>query len=337
MDQNIPNASKPTLKPQEKKNITKNILKGIFMKRESILVLIVLIVVLAISIARPTTFFTSENMFNILKQVSLITIVAVGQTFVMVSGGIDLSIGFALGLSGIIMAKSFALGVNPYISILAGISTGVLIGVLNGLIITRLKLPPFIVTLGMANIAMGFIYVITRGFSIPVDIPLVTALGNGYFGSVPIMAIVMISIVIIGAYILTSTTFGSRVRAIGGNEVAASLSGINVKKYKVGVYALAGLCSGIAGIMMVGRLNAGNPNSGVHFDLDSIAAAIVGGTALAGGVGTVFGTFLGALLLGIIRNGLVLLNISMYWQTVVAGTIIILVCALDYMGQAKKH
>lgn len=336
MDTSLPNSGKQPASIHNKENMLVNIFKGILMKRESVLFLTLLIIVTALSIARPDTFFTTENMFNILKQVSLVTIIAVGQTFIMTSGGIDLSVGFSLGLSGIIMAKLFSLGVDPFFAILAGVLTGVMIGFLNGLIITKLKLPPFIVTLGMANIAMGFVYVITRGFSISVDNSLIRALGNGYLGPVPIMSIVMLSIVLIGIYLLNSTTFGSRVRAIGGNEVAASLSGINVNKHKIYVYSLAGLFSGIAGIIMVGRLNAGNPNSGVNFDMDSIAATIVGGTSLAGGVGTVFGTLLGALLLGVIRNGLVLLNISMYWQTVVAGTIIILVCALDYMTHSKR-
>lgn len=331
-----PNISEQTLKAYKNGNLPKKIIAGILMKRESVLFGLLLIIFIIMSIARPSTFFTAENMFNILKQVSLVTIIAVGQTFIMISGGIDLSVGYALGLSGIIMAKLFSLGVNPYVAILAGILTGVLVGLINGLLITRLNLPPFIVTLGMANIAMGVIYVITRGFSISVSDPLVRALGNGYFGPIPIMSIIMIAIVILGVYMLTSTTFGSKVRAIGGNELAASLSGINVKKYKVFVYSLAGLFSGIAGIIMVGRLNAGNPNSGMNFDMDSIAATIVGGTSLAGGVGTVFGTLLGALLLGVIRNSLVLLNISMYWQTVVAGVIIILVVALDYLAHSKR-
>lgn len=325
-----------SVKTHEDEKLSKNALISIFKKRESALFGLLVLIFIIMSALRPSTFFTGENLFNILKQVSMVTIIAVGQSFIMISGGIDLSVGFSLGLSGIIMAKLFSMGIDPYLAILIGILTGVLIGFLNGLMITRLNLPPFIVTLGMANIARGFVYVITKGFSIAVDDPLVIALGNGYFGPVPIMSIVMIAIVILGAYLLKSTVFGSRVRAIGGNETAAALSGINIKRYKVYVYSLAGLFCGIAGIIMVGRLNAGNPNSGLNFDMDSIAATIVGGTSLAGGEGTVIGTLFGALLLGVIRNGLVLLNVSMYWQTVVAGVIIISVCALDYLAQSKR-
>jgi len=331
-----PNIIETSVKRKSIGEIANNILLSILMKRESGLFVLLIIITAFMSIVRPTTFFTGENIFNILKQVSLVTIIAVGQTFIMVSGGIDLSVGFSLGLSGIVMARFFTMGVNPYLAILLGILTGVVIGLINGLIITRLKLPPFIVTLGMANIARGFVYVITKGFSIIVDHPFVLGLGNGYIGPVPIMSLVMIAIVIVGAYILTSTVFGSRTRAIGGNEIAASLSGINVKNHKVYIYTMAGLFCSIAGIIMVGRLNAGNPNSGLNFDMDSIAATIVGGTSLAGGEGTIIGTLLGALLLGVIRNGLVLLNVSMYWQTVVAGVIIISVCALDYLAHSKR-
>lgn len=331
MDSNI------SVKTQNKEKISQNVLISIFKKRESALFGLLVVIFIIMSALRPSTFFTGENLFNILKQVSMVTIIAVGQSFILVVGGIDLSVGFSLGLSGIVMAKLYSLGLDPYLSILAGILTSVLIGLANGLMVTKLNLPPFIVTLGMANIARGFVYVITKGFSIAVEEPLVIALGNGYFGPVPIMSIVMLVIVIFGAYLLTSTVFGSRVRAIGGNETAAALSGINVKKYKVYVYSLAGLFCGIAGIIMVGRLNAGNPNSGLNFDMDSIAATIVGGTSLAGGEGTIIGTLFGALLLGVIRNGLVLLNVNMYWQTVVAGVIIISVCALDYFAQSKRN
>jgi ribose transport system permease protein len=146
----------------------------------------------------------------------------------------------------------------------------------------------------------------------------------------------MLLVVALGVYILLATVFGNRLKAIGGNELAARLSGINIDANKIYIYALAGLLAGIAGVIMVGRVNAGNPNSGLNFDLDSIAATIIGGTSLAGGEGTVLGTLLGAVLLGVIANGLVLLNVSMYWQTIVAGVIIIGVCALDTLTNARR-
>jgi len=212
----------------------------------------------------------------------------------------------------------------------------VLAGLLNGVFVTKLRLPPFIVTLGVAKIVRGVMYVITRGYPIPVYTKFIIWFGNGYFGPVPVPTVFMLLIVALGVYILLATVFGNRLKAIGGNELAARLSGINIDASKIYIYALTGLLAGIAGVIMVGRVNAGNPNSGLNFDLDSIAATIIGGTSLAGGEGTVLGTLLGAVLLGVIANGLVLLNVSMYWQTIVAGVIIIGVCALDTLTHARR-
>lgn len=308
----------------------------VFLYRESGLFVLVVLLVAVLAIARPNTFFTSMNLFNILRQVSLITIVAVGQTLVMTSGGIDLSVGFNLGLSGVMIAHFIQQGTDPVLAVAIGILLSVLVGVSNGLIITKLALPPFIVTLGIAKIVRGVMYVVTRGYPIPTHTPFIVALGNGYIGPIPIPTVVMALIVAAGAYLLQGTVFGNRLKAIGGNETAARLSGINVDRSKIYIYGLVGLLCGIAGLIMVGRVNAGNPNSGLNFDLDSIAATIIGGTSLAGGEGTVIGTLLGSLLLGIIANGLVLLNVNMYWQTIVAGAIIIIVCALDVMSHAKR-
>lgn len=313
-----------------------NALKSLALKRESTMVLILIVIFIAMSVARPDTFKTQDNLFNLLKQISLISIIAIGQTFVLATGGIDLSVGYSLGLAGIVMTKLFTLGINSWTAIILGLLTSVLIGFINGLIITTFNLPPFIVTLGMANVARGLTYIITKGFPIALDNQFVWALGNGYWGPVPIMAVIMIVLVIISAYLLDRTRFGTRVIAIGGNETAAMLSGINVKKYKTMVYTLTGLLAGIAGVIMVGRLNAGNPNAGLNFDTDSIAAAVVGGTSMAGGDATMVGTLLGALLLGVIKNALVLLNVNMYWQTVVVGAIIIVVCIFDSYTRAKR-
>lgn len=305
-------------------------------QRESGLFLLIVVLFAVMAVARPSTFFTSGNLFNILKQVSFVTIVAVAQTLVMVSGGIDLSVGFSLGLSGVMLAFFIQLGMHPALAVTIGILSSVLSGLLNGVVITKLRLPPFIVTLGVAKIVRGVMYVVTRGYPIPVRTPFIIWTGNGYAGPIPVPLIFMIAVVVVGAYLLTQTVFGNRIKAIGGNETAARLSGVNIDMNKIGIYVLTGLLCGIAGVMMVGRVNAGNPNSGLNFDLDSIAATIIGGTSLAGGEGTVLGTMLGAVLLGLIANGLVLLNVSMYWQTIVAGVIIIGVCALDALTRSRR-
>jgi ribose transport system permease protein len=313
-----------------KKSLAGRIARLLFGQRESGLFLLILLLVVVLSALRPTTFFSSENLFNILKQVSLVSIVAVGQTLVMVSGGIN------LGLSGVMLAFFIQAGMNPVAAVVIGVVSSVLAGLLNGVFITKLRLPPFIVTLGVAKIVRGVMYVVTRGYPIPVYTKFIIWFGNGYFGPVPVPTVFMLLVVALGVYILLATVFGNRLKAIGGNELAARLSGINIDANKIYIYALAGLLAGIAGVIMVGRVNAGNPNSGLNFDLDSIAATIIGGTSLAGGEGTVLGTLLGAVLLGVIANGLVLLNVSMYWQTIVAGVIIIGVCALDTLTNARR-
>ena len=304
-------------------NKKKTIVTSMLQHRESALVVLLLVPIAIFSVLRPTTFFTLDNMINIMKQTSIVVIVAIAQTWILVTGGIDLSIGYSLGLAGIVMTDLFSKGINHSIAIMIGLFVSVLIGFLNGAFVTLLGIPPFIATLGMGSIARGFSYIITRGFPISLNDDFIYYLGNGYIGPIPVMTIVAFVLVIIFTFLLTKTPFGNRVMSIGGNENAAYLSGINVNKYKIIVFTLAGLLAGIAGIMLTGRLNAGNANAGLNFDTDSIAAAIVGGTSLSGGEGSVVGTVLGALILGVIRTGLVLLNVNMYWQTVVVGVIII--------------
>jgi ribose/xylose/arabinose/galactoside ABC-type transport system permease subunit len=209
------------------------------------------------------------------------------------------------------------------------------VGFLNGVLITKTGLPPFIITLGMANIARGFTLVITKGYSLVIQNDFIVTLGQGNIGIVPIMVLSLPVIILVSWWLYKKTVFGNYVKAIGGNETAARLSGVKVIKNKVIVYTFCGLLCGIAALIVTGRLNSGSPNSGLNFDMNSIAAVMVGGTALSGGSGTIIGTMLGAILLGVIQNGLVLLNVNMYWQTVATGAIIILVCTLDAFSHRK--
>jgi ribose transport system permease protein len=302
--------------------------------RETGLLFVLILLGMVLSVSTPV-FFTGENFLNIFKQVTLVTIVACGQTFVLTSGGIDLSVGSVLGLSSIIMAWTINHGINTAGAIAVCLFFGTMVGFINGFLITRLKLPPFIITLGMASIAKGFVLVITKGYAIMFNNPFIIALGQDSWGIFPIMVLFLPIVVIISHWLYNYTVFGNRVKSIGGNETASRLSGINVRSNKVLTYALCGLFCGLAGLIITGRLNSGNPNAGTNFDMDSIAAVIVGGTALSGGSGTIIGTMLGALLMGVIRNGLVLLGVNMYWQTVATGAIIIVVCALDGFSQRK--
>jgi ribose/xylose/arabinose/galactoside ABC-type transport system permease subunit len=312
---------------------------GVFKKmrqvRETGLILVLILLGIILSFSTPA-FFTGENFLNILKQVTLVTIVACGQTFVLTSGGIDLSVGGILGLSSIIMAWTATHGLPTAGAVAVCLVFGTFVGLVNGILITRLKLPPFIITLGMASITKGFVLVITKGYSIMMNSDsIIIVLGQNSWGIFPIMVIFLPVVVVISHWFYNYTIFGNRVKAIGGNETAARLSGINISKNKILTYALCGLLCGLAGLIITGRLNSGNPNAGNNFDMNSIAAVIVGGTALSGGSGTIIGTMLGALLMGVISNGLVLLGVNMYWQTVATGAIIILVCSLDAFSQRK--
>jgi ribose transport system permease protein len=280
-----------------------------------------------ITIINPV-FFTTSNLLSVLKQITLVVIVAIGQTFVISSGGIDLSVGYVMAVSSIVFASLLKLGIPVAPAILIGISASTALGALNGLMVTKLRLPPFIITFGMANIAKGIVLVITQSYVIQLNNPFISFIGINEFLGIPIMAYFVPVFVLIGWFLLNKTVFGGHVLAIGGNETAARLSGIPVTKIKIMVYALTGIFCGIAGILITARLNGGNPNAGLTTDMDTIGAVIVGGTALSGGVGTVIGTFIGALLMGIIRNGLVLMNVDLFWQTIVTGTIVISVCAI---------
>lgn len=306
-------------------------------KRESVIFLILIVICILMSIVKTDTFATQENLFNVVKQISIVAIIAIGETYIIITGGIDLSVGYSMGLGGIVMAYLFRAGAPAPLAVLSCILVCMAVGFFNGFIITAFRLPPFIATMGSANICRGLSYIITKGFPIPLEHPFVNLLGNGYMGPVPVMSAVMLALALAAHYLLTRHQFGNRILGIGGNETAALLSGINVDRYKIKVYTMTGFLCGIAGLITSGRLLAGNPNAGMSYDMDTIAAAIVGGTLMSGGEGSIVGTVLGALLLGLIKNSLVLLRTNMYWQTVVIGIIIIVVCSMDHIAHKTKR
>lgn len=311
-----------------------DILMRFLKRREATLLAIILIIGAFLSFATDT-FLQSDNLFNVARQFSLIVIVAIGQTLVLVSGGIDLSVGSIMGFSGIITSLAAISGLGTFASILIGIISGGLFGLFNGLLIARVKINPFIITLGTLSIARGIVLVITKGYSIRVTDKVLLFLGQGYIGLVPVPVILMLIIVAFMTIVLSSTVFGSNVRAIGGNEEAAIISGINVGSDKTWVYLISGVLSSIAGIVLAGRLNVGQPSAGTGSELESVAAAIVGGTTLSGGEGSILGTLVGAILLGILSNAMVLMNISMFFQQIVTGAIIIGVVTLDVVARKK--
>jgi ribose transport system permease protein len=283
-------------------------------------------------------FLTFNNLFNVGTQIAVIAILALGQTFVIVSGGIDLSVGSVLGLAGIVFGWASAVANQPLpVALALGIGAGALAGLVNGLLITLGNLPPFIATLAMLSAARGLALVISGGVPLnPIPAP-IRSLGSGFlFGFLPLPVILMVIMWALTVGILRSTYAGRSMYAIGGNEEASRLSGINVSRQKLIIYTLSGLFAGIAGILLTARLASAQPQAGFTFELDAIAAVVIGGASLSGGVGTASGTLIGALILGVLRNGLNLLNVSAFWQQVVIGAVIALAVMTDTLRRRKR-
>jgi ribose transport system permease protein len=284
-------------------------------------------------------FLTFSNLFNVGTQVAVIAILALGVTFVIVSGGIDLSVGSVLALAGIVFGWASVVGGLPLpLAVAAGLGAGALAGLTNGLLITLGNLPPFIATLAMLSAARGLALVISGGTPLS-DIPeSIRYLGSGdLFGFIPLPVVVMVVMWVLTIAILRYTYSGRCMYAIGGNEEAARLSGINVFAQKLVVYTLSGFYAGIAGILLTARLASAQPQAGFTFELDAIAAVVIGGASLSGGVGTANGTLIGAFILGVLRNGLNLLNVSAFWQQVVIGVVIALAVMTDTLRRRKKR
>jgi len=274
-------------------------------------------------------FLTLSNLLNVAEQATIIAIVAVGMTFVILTAGLDLSVGSVLAFAGVVMASALHAGAPLPFALLAGLVTGTVCGLVNGLLITLGRLPPFIATLGMMSVARGTALMYTGGRPISGFSENFRWLATGEVLRVPIPVIVMIGIYAIAFFVLTRTKLGRYTYAIGGNEEATHLSGVNVRFYKIVVYGLAGLFSGLAAILLTARLNSAQPIAGMMYELDAIAATVIGGTSLLGGEGNVLGTLIGALIMAVLRNGLNLLGVSSFLQQVVIGSVIIVAVLID--------
>jgi ribose/xylose/arabinose/galactoside ABC-type transport system permease subunit len=276
-----------------------------------------------------STFLSWSNLSQVVRALSFIAIMVVGQSLVIITGGVDLSVGSILGLSGVVSAVLLNYNVPIIGAVGIGIIVGLACGCVNGFIITGVKLPPFIVTLGMMSIARGLAFALTGGETIrnlPAEF---LAIGQGSLLGLPTPIVMMIVVALFTGYFLKTTKWGRYVYAIGGNEEAAVYSGVRVDRMKILVYSLSGLSAGIAGVLFTSRFGVGQSTSGLGYELDVIAAAVIGGISLSGGRGTILGAIIGSLLMGILRNGLVLLNVSAYWQQVAIGIVIILAVVLD--------
>lgn len=274
-------------------------------------------------------FLTGANLVNVVQQTSINAIIAVGMTFVIISAGIDLSVGSIMAFAGVVMASCLQAGVPIPLAILAGLACGTACGLVNGLLITWGRLPPFISTLGMMSIARGAALVYTDGRPISGFEANFRSLATGELLFTPLPVLLMAAVYLAAHVLLTRTKFGRYTYAIGGNEEATQLSGVNVRFHKSMVYAFSGLMSATAAVILTARLNSAQPIAGIMYELDAIAATVIGGTSLMGGEGSLLGTLIGALIMGVLRNGLNLLGVSSFLQQIVIGSVIIIAVLLD--------
>ncbi|MEN3009345.1 ribose ABC transporter permease [Pseudothermotoga sp.] len=292
-------------------------------------------------------FFTVANMWTILRQTAVNLCVAVGMTFVIIAGGIDLSVGSILGFSGAVTAKLIkhgltltSLGVVLQFGItgasIIGLFVGIAIGVLNGAIINFLNVPPFVATLGTMTAVRGFIMLWTRGYPITKLGESFNFIGSGWFLGIPVPVWIAMIVSILALMFLRFTRFGRYVYAVGGNERASLLSGVNVRLTRLVTYMVSGLLAAVAGLIVTARLDSAQPNAGLMYELDAIAATVIGGTSLSGGTGTIEGPIVGALIIGVLNNGLVLTGVSPFWQQVAKGFIIIAAVVAERIGKGRE-
>jgi ribose transport system permease protein len=325
----------------------KTTIKAIFAK-PIVKPLVALLIMVIVMTFLSENFATSDNFFNVLRQVSVNLCISVGMTLVILTGGIDLSVGSVLALSGAVAAgmmkngiemegAGFFVGFSFFGCIIVALLIGAILGAFNGLMITRFKLPPFVATLGMLTIARGLTMLYTNGFPITGLGESFSFLGTGWLIGVPMPVWVALAVVVFFAFYMKKTRTGRYIFAIGGNEKASLLSGIKVDKVLLLVYTLAGVLSAVAGLLVTARLDSAQPNAGGGYELDAIAAVVIGGTSMSGGKGSIAGTVVGALIIGVLNNGLVLLDVSPFWQQVIKGFVIIGAVVLDKYSVKSKQ
>jgi ribose transport system permease protein len=277
---------------------------------------------LLLSVLSPH-FLTVSNILNVLRQISMIAVVSIGMTYVIITGGIDLSVGSVLALSAVSAAYLMTHNINMYLAIIVGMVIGVICGFINGIFITtKINMPPFIATMAMLGIGRGLSLVITEGrpiYGLPSQFAFIA---GGYVFGIPVPVIIMIFLYLIAYIHLSYVRTGVYFYAVGGNQEATRVAGINIRRIKLGAYVISGLTASIAGIILASRLVSIEPLSGSGYELDAIAAAVIGGANLYGGEGNIIGTLIGAIIMGVLRNGLNLLNVSAYWQQVAVGVVI---------------
>ena len=291
-------------------------------------VLILLVICVFATILSPS-FLSVTNLFNVFKQITVAGIVGCGMTFVILTGGIDLSVGSILGLSGVLASGVLASTGNTAVAVAVSLTVGIACGAVNGFFVSVCGIPPFISTLGMMTLLRGVILVYTKGSPIPIKSDAYKFFGKGSIAGIPVPVIILIIVFLLAHYILTQTSYGRSVYAVGGNREAARLSGIRVKTSEFLVYTLNGLLCGMAGLILTARLGSAQSTSGTGIEMDAIAAVILGGTSLSGGVGFVLPTVVGAMIMGIIDNILTLMNVNPHATNIVKGAVILIAVLVD--------
>ena len=300
-------------------------------------IIFVLILLVAVFASLSPRFLSPDNIFNVLRQVSIVGIISVGMTFVMLTGGIDLSCGSVVGAScvgaALLMTKA---NMHPVLACIIMACFGIVLGLGNAFFISQFKVPPFIATLGMMTSVRGIAYIITGGLPVFGFNRSFTVLGQGYLGVVPIPVIVMIVVFTFGIIFLTKTRLGRHIYGVGGNEEASRLSGVHVKKIKYLVYGLAGFMSSLAGVVLLARVNSGQPNAGTGYEMDVITGVVLGGVSMSGGQGRLIMVVVGVMIMGILTNGMTMLTINEYVQQFVKGMVLIGAVALDSLIKTQK-
>ena len=305
------------------------------MLRQLILVFVLLVFCIVWAIMSPA-FLKLDNIINVLRQASYTAVAAVGMTMVIIIAQIDISAGSLIAVSGLLAAWAFKKTGSITLAVLSAILIGAVVGLFNGVIVSKGKLHGFIATLASMTILRGFAYIFTGGNPISISDPRFSSIGTGYVGFIPIPVIIMVVVVIFGWFVMNKTRFGRYIYAIGGNEEASKWSGLNVDKIKIAVFAIMGTLTSIAGIIVASRLGSGQPSAGQNFEMDCITATAVGGTSMYGGRGKLSGTIVGVLLLSVLSNGMTLINVDSYWQQVIKGVIIIIAVVIDTRSKRNR-
>jgi len=308
---------------------------SLLMKHKMLLVLAALVIFLSIA---SDAFLAPMNITNVVRQISINGILAIAVTFVILTGGIDLSLGSIVALSGVISTSIVLQGGPDYIflGLLGGVLVGAACGLVSGSIISIFKAPAFVVTLGMMTILRGLALMYTNGRPVVGFDSSFLVFGQGFVGFVPMPVAILILVFIVSLFVLMFTRFGRHIYAVGGNPEAARVSGVNVTMVKALAYVISGALAGLGGVILASRINVGQPVAGMGSELDAIAAVVIGGTSLSGGTGSVAGTIVGALIIGVINNGMNLMGVSSDWQQVILGVIIIVAVLIDITANRKK-